>query len=773
MKIISSIALWGTLTLPSPARSGSTADSHFVETVLPILQTACYDCHSHVGEEARGGLVVDSRAALLKGGDSGPAIVPGDPAASGLIRAISRQDPDTQMPPKDSAALSPEEIAHLSRWIEEGAPWPESARTAPDPLSEAEKGAEHWSYQPLAKVAVPRVKSPQWQDWAQNEIDHFIASRLEEETVSPGPPADGRTLARRLSFGLTGLPPQSQEIALAEEGKITELVDRYLASPEYGRKWGRHWLDVARYSDTAGDNSDFPIPQMSLYRDYVIRSFNEDLPFDEFIKEQLAGDLMDSQGDEEVYRRRIIATSFVANSVRFCDDLKNDLPLVISDSIDAMGQAFLGMQMSCAKCHNHKFDPIPASDYYGLYGYFSSTRYPYAGREGRQVPFNLVATTPDPAINAKVEEVNRSVKERILESGRIKLTQGVGAEIVADLKAQHALSELAFAVKDSGQGHDAPIHLKGNHKRKGPIVPRGFLSVIAGEEKPEIPEGESGRLQLAEWIASDENPLTARVIVNRVWGWHFGRALAETPNNVGMSGALPTHPELLDYLAGRFIASGWSLKELSRLILSSATYQQAWRPDSQGPVSDTSNKLWWRFDRRRLTAEELRDAALTAAGLLDLANPGPHPFPGLGEANYTQHKPYEGTFQHNFRSVFLMTSRIRQQEFLSLFDGADPTNSTGQRRTSTVPVQALYLLNNPRMHEFADAFAERLLSSAREAEDRLAAAFAIAYQRPPAKEERELIFQHFPEHADTSNEAVAWQTLAQALLLSNEFAYLE
>ncbi|WP_411846467.1 PSD1 and planctomycete cytochrome C domain-containing protein [Roseibacillus persicicus] len=750
----------------------SDRDQFFIETIAPILQTACYDCHSHVGEEAKGGLVVDSLAGLLKGGDSGAAIVPGDPKASGLIKAVSRKDKETQMPPKDSSALSKEEVAHLTKWVADGAHWPESARTAPEPLSEAEKGASHWAYQPLAKVEVPKLKSPVWEQWARTDIDRFIASKLEEYSVNPGQKAKPHELVRRLSYGLTGLPPTEAEMELGQQNQEAALIEQYLASPEYGRKWGRHWLDVARYSDTAGDNADFPIPQMSLYRDYVIRAFNEDLPFDEFIKEQLAGDLMDSGEDEDLYRRRVIATSFIANSVRFCDDLKNDIPLVIGDTIDAMGQAFLGMQMSCAKCHNHKFDPIPASDYYGFYGYFDSIRYPYAGREGRQVPFNLVPTTSDPAINERVDEINKSVYERILEAGRISLTKGVGKEIVEDLKEQESLAELAFGVRETGKGHDVPIHLKGNPKRRGPVVPRGFLTVISGGETPEIPEGESGRLQLAEWIASDENPLTARVIVNRVWGWHFGSALAATPNNVGMSGALPTHPELLDYLTGVFIESGWSIKALNRMILQSATYQQAWRPDEEGPVTDTANTLWWRFDRRRLTAEELRDSALTVAGQLDLKNPGRHPFPKLGEANFTQHKPFEDSFEHNFRSIFLMTSRIRQQEFLSLFDAADPTQSTGMRRTSTVPVQALYLLNNPRMHSFADDFAKRIMAAGGKDSERVAAAYRLAYLRDPNEDERNFLTKSLQE-LEGESEAAKWQTVAQALLLSNEFAYLE
>ena len=740
-----------------------SATDFFANEVHPILKDNCFECHSHAAGQSKGGLVVDSRKGLLVGGDLGSAITVGDSQKSLLIQAVTHTHADLRMP-KDGAPLSSGQIATLKKWIEDGAIWPGSEKGTPEVLTDEERRDGHWAYQPLSNPAVPEIQEAAWKVWVRNPIDHFIADKLEGVDIEPGRPASSDVFLRRLSYGLTGLPPRWGE---SPEG----AVERLLSSREYGRKWGRHWLDVVRYADTAGDNADYPIPEMSLFRDYVVDAFNEDLPFDEFIKEQIAGDLMDSGENAALRRRRVIATSFVAGSMRFCDDLKKDLPLVIDETVDAVGQAFMGMTLSCAKCHNHKTEPIPMKDYYALYGIFSSTRFPYAGREGRQIPVNFVPTGLDREANERIREINDHIRHDLLTKGRLKIHTERGQALISLLNEQRALSELVFGVRDRREVGDARIHLRGNAKKKGREVKRGFFSVITPDAQARIPSGKSGRLQLAEWIASPNHPLTARVIVNRIWAWHFGKGLVPTTNNFGISGESPTHPDLLDYLARRFIESGWSLKELHRLILNSATYRQEWR--SEAYSLDSSNTLYWRFDRRRLTAEELRDSALMAAGLLDFETPGRHPFPFFGDHHFTQHKPFKANFTHNHRSIYLMTSRIRRQEFASLFDGADPTRSTGMRRTSTIPQQALYLLNSERFDEFSRHFAARLGDEFSTSRERIIAAYRICYFREPRPAEIVRLEKFLLRQPEENAGQSPWEIIAQTMLLSNEFNYLD
>lgn len=739
---------------------------------MPILEQNCFECHSHDAGLSRGSLVLDSRKGMLVGGDHGPAIIPSDVSDSLLIKAIRHEHDDIQMP-KDAEPLAAEQIAMLERWIDQGAIWPGSDSLDSRVKTDRELADSHWAYQPISSPTPPTDLPQDWNDWARNDIDRFIASDLAERGLDPTPQAPDTTLRRRLSYDLTGLAPDP-----SAPHDLDDFIESLYRSDEYGRKFARHWLDVARYADTAGDNADFPIPEMSLYRDYIIDAFNDDLPFDELIKEQIAGDLLDSGTNADLRRRRVIATSFIAGSMRYCDDLKKDLPLVIDDTVDAVGQAFLGMTLSCAKCHDHKSEPIPTTDYYALYGFFSSTRFPYAGREGRQVPVNLVPTGLDREANQRILEINQQVYKDLKTGGRIKLDGERGMKIIALLKEQRRLGELAFGVRDQPDPADAHVHFKGDPKKKRQEVPRGFFSVITPNDAPDIREGESGRRQLAEWIASDDHPLTARVITNRVWSWHFGRGLVATPNNFGISGARPSHPELLDYLTRYFIESDWSIRELSRFITQSATYRQASNRSGGGHSrrlmlddEDHSNVPYLTASRRRLTAEEIRDSSLSVAGLLDPANPGPHPFPTLGEMRFTQHNPYAASYTHNHRSIFLMTSRIRRQEFTSLFDAADPTNSTGQRRNSTVPLQALYLLNNERFNQIVDAFGERLAATDRASGDAIAQAITLCYSRPPRPNELQLL-RSFVDTADTSSRS-AWSQLAHALLLSNEFIYLD
>ncbi len=750
---------WGSLSVAVGSAVAEGGGAWFLQKVAPILEKNCAGCHSHGAGKSKAGLMLDSRKAMLKGGDSGPAMVVGDGGGSRMVLRMRAVGSEEQMPPDH--ALAEEEIAVVERWITGGAVWPEVRSAAPVVLTDEELAAGHWAYQPLQAVAVPVVPDGEWRGWVRSPIDAFIAEKLQGTGVTPGVMADGRTLARRMSYDLTGLPPP-------EDGRGVGM-EALLASKEYGRRWGRHWLDVVRYADTAGDNADFPVPEMALYRDYVVDAFNADLRFDEFVKEQIAGDLMDAGGDVSLRRRRVIATSFIAGAMRFCDDFRLDMPLVIGDTLDTFGQAFMGMTLACARCHHHKYDPIPASDYYRLYGFFSSTRYPHAGREGRQFPFNLVSTGCDANKVKRVEELNAFLETEVRSGKRVNLHNARGQKILAAVEEQRGVGELAFGVRDAVKTGDAAIHLKGEPKRLGEVVPRGFLTFIGASAPPVLKDGESGRRQLAEWVASPRHPLTARVMVNRIWQWHFGQGLVVNANYFGVAGEAPSHPELLDYLAGKFIESGWSVKAMHRLIMDTAVYRQAWRAAEEGVRADSGNRLLWRFDRRRLTAEEIRDALLVAAGQLDLGRPRGHGFPSVREFTYTQHKPYEGAYEHRFRSVYLMTSRIRKQEFLTLFDGADPTQSTAGRRASTVPLQSLYLLNDERMQELSRVLAGRSMGVEQSLRQRLQRLFALCYQRRATDGEVALL-----ESAVSGEDADAgWVAVAQALLLSNEFVFID
>jgi hypothetical protein len=580
---------------------------------------------------------------------------------------------------------------------------------------------------------------------------------------------------------------------------IERLVDRLLASPRYGERWGRHWLDVVRYADTAGDNSDYPIPQMHRYRDWVIAAFNRDLPYDEFVRDQLAGDLRGGASDAERFER-IVATGYLANSRRFGSRV-DDYPqhLTIEDTIDNLGRSFLGITLSCARCHDHKFDPVTQRDYYGLYGIFHSTRYPWPGIELDKKPRDFVPLV-SPEKLAEAEAVQRE-----LEKDRSRLNREVAKlknalkdekgdrkkELEAQLKEAEAAYakvqkkslpfEMAYAVAEANRIEDVRIQQKGDPAKPGDMVPRKFLTVMGGPELPPDIKS-SGRAQLADWILAENTPLTARVMVNRIWQHHFGRGLVPTPNDFGKQGKPPTHPELLDYLAARFRDGGWSIKAMHRLILLSHTYRQSTARTADALERDPSNELLAGFPRRRLDAESIRDTLLALGGNLDLSPAGAHPFPPVHEWGYTQHKPFKDVYPSNHRSVYLMTQRIQRHPYLAIFDGADPSASTPARTTSTTPLQALWLLNDPFVHEQSKRVAERLLAQYADDPARIRHAYELLFARPADADEIKLA-QGFlasvrdqPRDGDTTDaakNAEAWQALTRALFRVNEFAYLE
>jgi hypothetical protein len=823
----------------------------FEQKIRPVLVNQCYQCHSAQAKKLAGGLRLDTRAGMHRGGASGePAIIPGAPEKSLLIKVIRYADPKLQMPM--GAQLPEHVIRDFETWIKMGAPDPREAEGGtvaaadsaphdfPYDLKEAKK---FWSFQPLKTVAIPVVKN---QAWVKTPIDNFILAKLEEKQLAPGADADKLTLLRRATFDLTGLPPTPREaddfLRDHSPEAFAKVVDRLLAGTAYGEKWGRHWLDLVRYADTAGCNSDFPVPSAYKYRNYVIDAFNRDKPYDQFIREQIAGDLLPSATEAE-RQEKIIATGYIANSRRFGSRDVDD-NLMIDDTIDNLGKAFLGLSLNCARCHDHKFDPIPQRDYYALYGIFKSTRYAFPGTEIYRHPHSLIPLAKGaPAeqlekyqtevrdLDLKVEalQVERGFvrgKQREKEVAAEVLAQKAGktikldqlgriiadgklieedhddrnryvgeastrtvAEIEAELnKVKLRLSELqappnverAYAVSER-QGADARLHRKGDLKNLGEMVPRGFLQILGGARLPANYKG-SGRLELANWIADARNLLTARVIVNRVWLHHFGKGLVPTPNDFGVRGLAPTHPELLDYLAAQFIADGWSFKNMHRRLMLSRVYQSSGDDSPANAALDANNTYLWRFNRRRLDAEEIRDAMLAVGGALDRTITGPHPFPPERDWKFTQHNPFVAAYEHNGRGVYLMQQRIRAHPQLSIFDGADTNAAMGERVPSTTPLQALFMMNDPFVHKQADLFAVRVGMAFAENAKRIEYAYRLAFGRKPTAAEinkglaylrdvrADLTEINTPEEEQTR---AALASYLRVLLSSSEFVFVD
>ena len=765
----------------------------FERKIRPVLADHCYKCHSAGAEKIKGGLVLDSRAGMQKGGDTGAAITPGDPDASLLIEAVRHQNEDIAMPPKKK--LAAEAIADLETWVKMGAPDPRTTDTVAVVQAKSAidwtKARDWWSLKPLTAPAVPAVKDSAW---PANDVDRFTLAKMEAAGLKPAADAEARALIRRATYDLTGLPPTPEEVEAFHESyrshgsheAYAKLIDRLLASPRYGERWGRHWLDVVRYADTAGDNSDFPIPQMHQYRDWVIAAFNRDLPYDEFVRDQIAGDLRSAEGVERF--QRIIATGYLANARRFGSRV-DDYPqhLTIEDTIDNVGRTFLGLTVNCARCHDHKFDPITQQDYYALYGIFHSTRYPWPGIELEQRQRDFVPlVAPE-----KLAEVESVKKEREAEQGRLeKEVQKVKDELknvpgeqkkaheekikaaeksAAEHKARPLPFETAYAVAEGKKREDAAVQMKGDPARPGEKVPRHFLTVLGGAALPPGKNG-SGRRALAEWILAADNPLPARVMANRIWHYHFGRGLAPTPNDFGKHGTPPANPELLDHLAAKFRDGGWSVKALHREIMLSRTYRLATTRSADSLERDPNNELLAAFPRRRLDAESLRDTLLALGGNLDLTPPGAHPFPPQSEWKFTQHNPFKALYESNRRSIFLMTQRIQRHPFLAIFDGADPSTSTPARPTSTTPVQALFLLNDPLLHAQADRVAARICKEAGEDEARIQRAYALLFARPAAADEISAARTFLAQLPD---KAQAWPALIRVLFRLNEFVYLD
>jgi hypothetical protein len=805
------LVLCGLATAPAlagPARAGEGV-AFFENEVRPVLVKSCVRCHGP--KKSEGGLRLDSRAAFFKGGESGPAVVAGKPDESRLIRAVRHKD-ELKMPP--GKALPAREVDALVRWVQTGAVWPNEAATAnalrSGPITDAER--HFWSFQPIATPALPSVTNT---SWPLTPLDRFILARLEKEGLRPAADADRRTWLRRVTFDLTGLPPTAEEIAafLADQTPTAfeRVVDRLLASPAYGERWGRHWLDVVRYADTAGDGADYPVREAYRYRDYVIASFNADKPYDTFVKEQLAGDILATAElgsiSAERYAELITATGYLAVSKRYGYAPKTAFQhLDFADTIDNVGQTFLGLTLGCARCHDHKYDPLSSGDYYGLYGILASSEFTFPGGEEYRRPKGLVplvlpaeAAASQRAFAAqlaeKTQQAQRLKDEKAKAEAEVKKEATEAAKAtLAELAKKLAAAEAAraafeatgpnypaaYAVRE-GKAADTRIQKRGEPDRLGDVAPRRFLEILGGQPVPKSEKG-SGRRQLADWIANRTNPLTARVMVNRVWQGHFGEGLVRSPNDFGTRGERPTHPELLDWLAARFMADGWSLKRLHRLIVLSRVYRQSGQSDPAGATRDPDNRLLGRYRRRMLDAEALRDAMLTLSGRLEPKPTGAHPFPPVDKWRFSIHYPFAAEYDSNSRSVYLMVQRLRRHSYLATFDGADPNLGTPQRRPTTTPFQALFLMNAPFVRTQAEGLAGRLLAHPGPEAERVRMGFEWTTGQLPTPTEGRAALEFLDRYrsqlaaAGISEDRRAketWTALARVLLTGNGFLFVD
>ncbi len=855
----------------------------FERRIRPLFAAKCYDCHGPKVSKPMGGLRLSSKSGLSKGGDSGP-VVGGSADSSRLLRAVTYKDPTLQMPPKGK--LSDTEIADLRRWVEMGAPDPRTDSEEPSQMSarkgiDFERARKWWSFQPLkTSPTVPGY------------VDAFLMEKLKEKGLKSSAPADRRTLIRRLSLDVTGLPPTPEEVALFLQDQSSQayerLVDRMLASPHYGERWARHWLDLVRFAETDGHEFDVEKPNAWRYRDYVIRALNGDLPYDQFVREQIAGDLLPNARPEAAIATGMHFMGEVLNSP--VDALQSHADRV-DNQIDVFGKTFLGLTLGCARCHDHKFDPLPTSDYYALASTFYSSRRrqsmvnpPSEQIQMKQVALKAAtnAGPPKPGANSSLPAgyrifddfndpglpgwtatgyafhqaasdgmvdsarlspvlegqlisdevllVERYVHVRMRGSGLVRFLAGEYRNPNRALKADPTKGftwqridvkmeqgQLAyFVLEDSdplggitvdkivfsenpkppgeddpnpppvqldyaervppgifaltawdNNPHDTKINIRGNPSNLGATAPRGFLTLFSGANQVAVPG--SGRLELAEKLFRDASALVARVMVNRIWKHHFGSGLVATVDNFGLSGDRPTHPQLLDTMAQRFIDSGWSIKNLHRDILLSNAYRMASTPEPQAEAADPDNKLLHRYPIRRLEAEALRDMMLAVSGSLDRNLYGPSILPWLSPAMeaFGRGKPKPGPLDgFNRRSIYIQVRRNFISDFSQTFDFPQPIAAIGKRNVSTVASQALYMMNGDLVNELARRWAEKTEALAGNDEEKIAAMYETAFSRPPTQDEFDLGRAYLAGHDHS------WQAYAHVLMSTTEFAYV-
>ncbi len=774
----------------------------FFETkIRPLLVANCYNCHS-ANTNARGGLRVDDRNGLLEGGNRGPAVVAGDPEGSLILRAVSHEMKGLQMPPEKR--LSDDEIADLTRWIKEGAHWTPLAHAhhvASVPTERYERlKRDHWAWQPLQQVAPPESGDP----WPRDDIDRFIWERHQAEGLQPVGDADKVPLLRRVTFDLTGLPPTPREIDdfVKDDtpAAFTKVVDRLLASPAFGERWGRHWLDVARFGESTGSSRNLPFPHAWRYRDYVIDAFNDDKPYDEFVREQIAGDLLPAETVEE-REEHLVATGFLAVGVKDVNQRFKVRFVMdnIDEQIDTVSRSILGLTVSCARCHDHKFDPIATTDYYALAGIFKSTDL-CAGVRNKMGgggldyynPESLIALESDPVEvdPARIARVQKAFEQARREwlairgtpEGLAKGPNGRPKQRPYRLKMERLQAELlsltdptfrggaAMGVREASRIADTEVRIRGEAEQLGPVVPRGLLDIPNFAHELVIPSEQSGRLELAQWLTHQENALAQRVIVNRVWQHLFGRGLVASVDNFGVTGDAPSHPELLDYLAARFTEEGWSTKRLIRQIVLSRTYGLDSSVVAENQIKDPANRHYWRHNPRRLDAEEIRDAMLAASGRLDLARPegslaGELKVVELQNTSRLARRIEERGRASTHRSLYLPLVRGLTPTSLHVFDFAEQGMVTGSRDVTVVATQALYLLNDPFVRRESLNMARRLLSEVSTDSERVKLAYRLTLGREPTETELQRAAGYLAEYELAARDAeqagaIAANTLA-------------
>ncbi|WP_254508030.1 PSD1 and planctomycete cytochrome C domain-containing protein [Anatilimnocola floriformis] len=748
----------------------------FEKRVRPILANRCYECHSTAKAKKQGGLLLDDRAAILTGGDSGAAATPGEPDKSLLIEAVRYDPAGFQMPP--TGKLPASEIATLAEWVKLGLPHPTAAatKTAKKEIDLA-KGRQHWAFHPLREHSIP----DETQLAGGNRIDWFLNAKREQHGLKASPAADARTLFRRASFDLLGLPSAEADLKQIPDGKpfdvqYAEYLDQLLASPHYGERWGRYWLDLTRYADIMEQWREGE-GQPWRYRDWVVHSLNRDTPYDRFVQQQLAADLLpDAQPAD------FAGLGFLGLSPSYWKELKLDHQVIKQvvaeeweEKLDAIGSTFLGLTIACARCHDHKFDPITTNDYYALAGVLASIR--EADRPllaADQAAPALAARSQAKTLEAKIKPLAAKSKPTDEEQAELAKLQ---AELATAKQTPHFDLAIACGVVDAalhvlpngqnatrldykpGVAQDVALHIRGNPARTAAVVPRRFLTVLSNESSQPFRQG-SGRLELAQSITNEGGGLAARVMVNRVWKHHFGRGLVETPSNFGLQGSPPSHPELLDDLAARFVAHGWSLKWLHREIMTSAAYQQSSRRDPAQFAIDPDNQWLWRMTPRRLDVESWRDSLLLVAGELN-ENVGGPPLE-LDQA--TNHR----------RTVYGLVRRRELSELLRLFDFPDPVASSAQREPTITPLQQLFVLNSPFFEIQSRQLVEKVLTGSQSETGRLQVVYRRLFQREASLREVELGSQFVRQlRSGGASESEAWRQYAHVLLASNEFLFVD
>lgn len=790
----------GTAGLAGSETSDPKKLRFFEERIRPVLVEKCQSCHSSTSEKLKANLLLDTREGVLHGGDSGPAIVAGDPGASLLMQGLRWSDPDFRMPPKEK--LPAQVIQDFEQWIRDGAVDPREGPAAPLKASAAD-AKSHWAFQTVKGPAVPQVRDAAW---PLSNLDRFVLAKLDAAGLKPVADASPDSLLRRVSFDLTGLPPTPAQIAsfsraCASEGGISQnayaaVVDELLASRAFGERWGRHWLDVARFAESTGKERNHTFPEAWRYRDWVINAFNADKPYDQFVREQIAGDLFASKATPVERDALTVATGFLAIGTKSLNERRKEqfTADLVDEQIDTITRAVMGVTVACARCHDHKFDPFTQHDYYALAGIFRSTETCYGTTDeaiqNRQ-PSKLIALEDSPRAELAVARPALSrrlrpdarpkgdpAKAAAKGPGQRKADAALAAMGLADNRATNAM---AMGVRDASPG-DAYLLVRGEISQRKGKVPRGFVEVLTPDGTPEIPATESGRRELADWLTSEANPLTARVAVNRVWLHLFGQGLVRTADDFGLNGEKPSHPELLDSLAAQFMAEGWSTKALIRSIVTSHTYQLSTAMDSRAYATDPDDTLLWRTRPRRLDAEAIRDAMLAASGQLDSRPLHGSLVAQVGDTFIGGR--YRGDrFNVSFdkRSVYLPVVRDAVVDSLEVFDFAEPSLVVAARDDTNVPAQALYLMNSPFVMEQSRALARRLIGS-KMADDRSRILFAhrlVLGRSPTATEiERSLAFIN-RETATTDTRTgeaagreTAWTLFAQGLFATAEFRYL-